>query len=49
MAKLIKAGLRHAVKLLRDEIDRNMAMLGISELGQLKREMLVPSTGPVYA
>ena len=44
-----EAGLRHAVGLLRDEIDRNMAMLGISELGQLKREMLVPSTGPVYA
>ena len=44
-----EAGLRHAVRLLRDEIDRNMAMLGISELGQLKREMLVPSTGPVYA
>jgi len=42
-----EAGVRHAVKLLRDEIDRDMAMLGISELGQLKREMLVPSTGPV--
>ena len=25
-----EAGLRHAVGLLRDEIDRNMAMLGIS-------------------
>ena len=44
-----EAGVRHAVKLLRDEIDRNMAMLGISELGQLKREMLVPSTGPLPA
>jgi len=42
-----EAGVRHAVKLLRDEIDRDMAMLGISELGQLKREMLVPSTGPI--
>ncbi len=44
-----EAGVRHAAKLLRDEIDRNMAMLGISELGQLKREMLVPSTGPIPA
>jgi len=40
-------GVRHAVGLLRNEIDRDMAMLGISELGQLKREMLVPSTGPL--
>jgi L-lactate dehydrogenase (cytochrome) len=42
-----EAGVRYAVKLLRDEIDRDMAMLGISELGQMKREMLVPSAGPL--
>lgn len=42
-------GVRHAVKLLREEIDRNMAMLGISGLDQMKREMLVPSTGPIPA
>jgi L-lactate dehydrogenase (cytochrome) len=42
-----EAGLRHAVKLLRDEIDRNMAMLGISSLDQMKRELLVPSKGPL--
>ena len=38
---------RHAVSLLRDEIDRDMAMLGISTLGQIKREMPVPGTGPL--
>jgi L-lactate dehydrogenase (cytochrome) len=38
-------GLRHAVKLLREEIDRNMAMLGISTLDQMTRELLVPSRG----
>jgi L-lactate dehydrogenase (cytochrome) len=40
-------GLRHAVKLLREEIDRNMAMLGIASLDQMKRELLVPSKGPL--
>ena len=38
-------GLRHAVKLLREEIDRNMAMLGIATLDQMTRELLVPSKG----
>jgi L-lactate dehydrogenase (cytochrome) len=38
-------GVRHAVKLLREEIDRDMAMLGISNFDQLAREMLVPATG----
>ena len=37
-----EAGVRHAVKLLREEIDRNMAMLGISKLAEMRREMLVP-------
>jgi L-lactate dehydrogenase (cytochrome) len=38
-------GVRHAVKLLREEIDRDMAMLGISNFDQLTREMLVPASG----
>lgn len=40
-------GVRHGVRLLREEIDRNMAMLGITNLDQMKRELLVPSTGPL--
>jgi L-lactate dehydrogenase (cytochrome) len=42
-----EAGVRHAVKLLREEIDRNMAMLGIASLDEMKREFLVPSRGPL--
>lgn len=42
-----EAGVRHGVKLLREEIDRDMAMLGISSLEGMRREMLVPSTGPL--
>jgi len=38
-------GVRHAVKLLREEIDRNMAMLGITSPSQIRREFLVPSQG----
>jgi L-lactate dehydrogenase (cytochrome) len=40
-------GVRHAVKLLREEIDRNMAMLGIASLAEMKRDFLVPSRGPL--
>jgi L-lactate dehydrogenase (cytochrome) len=40
-----EAGLRHAAKLLRDEIDRDMAMLGISSLDEMGRHLLAPSTG----
>ena len=40
-------GVRHAVSLLRDEISRDMAMLGISSLDQMNRELLVPSRGPL--
>ncbi len=42
-----EAGVRHAAGLLRDEINRNMAMLGISSLAQMKRDLLVPSRGPI--
>jgi isopentenyl diphosphate isomerase/L-lactate dehydrogenase-like FMN-dependent dehydrogenase len=37
----------HGAKLLREEISRNMAMLGISSLAEMKRELLVPSRGPI--
>jgi L-lactate dehydrogenase (cytochrome) len=41
-----EAGVRHAVKLLREEIDRNMAMLGITSLDQMTKELLIPARGP---
>jgi L-lactate dehydrogenase (cytochrome) len=34
-------GVRHAVKLLREEVDRDMALLGITALEQMTRERLV--------
>jgi len=42
-----EAGVRHGAQLLKEEISRNMAMLGISSLAQMKREFLVPSRGLV--
>jgi L-lactate dehydrogenase (cytochrome) len=42
-----EAGVRHAAGLLREEISRDMAMLGISSLAEMKRELLVPSRGPI--
>ncbi|MES2978959.1 MAG: alpha-hydroxy acid oxidase [Pseudomonadota bacterium] len=34
-------GVAHAISLMREEIDRNMAMLGVNELAELSRDMLV--------
>lgn len=42
-----EAGVRHAAMLMREEISRNMAMLGISSMAEMKREFLVPSRGPI--
>ena len=42
-----EAGVHHGAALLRDEISRNMAMLGINSLAEMKRELLVPSCGPI--
>ena len=42
-----EAGVHHAAALLREEISRDMAMLGISSLAEMKRELLVPSLGPI--
>jgi L-lactate dehydrogenase (cytochrome) len=36
-----EAGVRHAIKLLRDEVDRDMALIGISTLADMTRERLV--------
>jgi L-lactate dehydrogenase (cytochrome) len=38
-------GVRHAARLLREEISRNMAMLGVSSLAEVKRDLLVASRG----
>jgi len=35
-------GVRHAIKLLREEVDRDMALLGITALAQMTRERLAP-------
>jgi len=42
-----KAGVHHGASLLREEISRNMAMLGISSVAEMKRELLVSSRGPI--
>ena len=34
-------GVRRAIDLLRQEIDRDMALLGINSLGEMKRELLI--------
>jgi len=39
------AGVEHAIRLLREEIDRDMAMLGIRTIGELTPELLRPA-GP---
>jgi L-lactate dehydrogenase (cytochrome) len=36
-----EAGVRHAIRLLRDEIDRDMALLGITTLADMRRERLM--------
>jgi L-lactate dehydrogenase (cytochrome) len=40
-------GVHHAVGLLRDEIDRDMAMLGINGVGEMNRELLKPAHGSI--
>jgi L-lactate dehydrogenase (cytochrome) len=41
-------GVEHAVRLLMDEIDRDMAMLGINALKELDRDFLMPATGAEF-
>jgi len=40
-----EAGVRHAIRLLSDEIHRNMALLGITNLAELSRDRLVRLEG----
>jgi L-lactate dehydrogenase (cytochrome) len=42
-----EAGVRHGANLLREEISRDMAMLGINSVAEMKRELLVSSRGPI--
>ena len=42
-----EAGVRHAAKLLREEISRNMAMLGVSTMAEMTRDFLVPRQGEI--
>jgi L-lactate dehydrogenase (cytochrome) len=41
-------GVLHAIKLLREEIDRDMALLGITALAEMRRELLTTSRGPEF-
>ncbi len=40
-----ETGVRHAIKLLHDEIDRDMAMLGANSIAEVKRDMLMDARG----
>jgi len=40
-----EAGVAHAVSLLMDEIDRDMAQLGINTMKEMTKEFLMPATG----
>jgi L-lactate dehydrogenase (cytochrome) len=41
-------GVRHAFKLLQDEIDRDMALLGIKTLAEMRREFLTTARGSQF-
>jgi L-lactate dehydrogenase (cytochrome) len=41
-------GVRHAFKLLQDEIDRDMALLGINALAEMRRELLTTARGAAF-
>ena len=38
-------GVLHVIKLLREEIDRDMALIGITSLAEMRRELLTPARG----
>jgi L-lactate dehydrogenase (cytochrome) len=40
-------GVRHAFKLLREEIMRDMALLGIKSPAEIRREFLTRASGPI--
>jgi hypothetical protein len=39
---------RHAIKLLRDEIDRDMALVGITTLAEMRRKRLTAARGAEF-
>ena len=41
-------GVHHAIKLLKDEIDRDMALLGITALAEMTPERLMPARGAEF-
>jgi L-lactate dehydrogenase (cytochrome) len=41
-----ETGVRHAIKLLHDEIDRDMAMLGANSIDEIRRSMLMAVCSP---
>ena len=41
-------GVLHAIKLLRDEIDRDMALLGVKAPAEMRRELLTSARGPAF-
>jgi isopentenyl diphosphate isomerase/L-lactate dehydrogenase-like FMN-dependent dehydrogenase len=41
-------GVAHAIRLLREEIDRDMALLGVPSLKEVRRELLMPARGPDF-
>ena len=40
-----ETGVRHAIKLLHDEIDRDMGLLGINTLAGMTRDLLMDARG----
>ena len=40
-----EAGVHHAIGLLQDEIDRDMALIGIKDLAEMRRELLTSARG----
>ena len=40
--------MHHAVALLKEEIHRDMALLGITSLSEMKREYLMPARGTQF-
>lgn len=40
-------GVHHGVQVFKDEISRDMAMLGISSISEMTRDLLVPAKGPL--
>src|SRR5688572_10940843 len=42
------AGVHHAIALLKEEIHRDMALVGITSLSEMKRDFLMPARGAQF-